>query len=94
MLLGVRESFGDVVFDPVLPRSLDGLVARLRLHGRPVEIRYHVTGAVHGPSRIRVNGAPVPLETREQNAYRIGGRRVPVAKLALGDATNAIEIDL
>jgi len=36
----------------------------------------------------------VPLETREQNAYRIGGWRVPVAKLALGDATNAIEIDL
>jgi CRISPR-associated protein Csx3 len=93
-LLGVRESFGDVVFDPVLPRSLDGLVARLRLHGRAVEIRYHVTGAVHGPSRVRVNGAPVPLETPEPNPYRIGGWRVPVAKLALGDATNAIEIDL
>ena len=93
-LLGVRESFDDVVFDPVLPRSLDGLVARLRLHGRPVEIRYRVTGAVHGPSRIRVNGAPVPLETREENAYRPGGWRVPSAKLALGDAANVIEIDL
>jgi len=94
VLLGVRESFGDVVFDPVLPRSLDGLVARLRLHGRPVEIRYRVTGAAHGPSRIRVNGAPVPLEMREENPYRPGGWRVPAAKLALGDAANAIEIDL
>ena len=93
-LLGVRESFGDVVFDPVLPRSLDGLVARLHLHGRPVEIRYRVRGAVHGPSRITVNGAPVPLETREENRYRPGGWRVPVARVALSEATTAIEIDL
>jgi CRISPR-associated protein Csx3 len=93
-LLGVRESFGDVVFDPVLPRSLDGLVARLRLHGRPVEIRYRVRGAGHGASRITVNGAPVPLETREDNPYRSGGWRVPAAALALADTTNAIAIDL
>ena len=93
-LLGVRESFGDVVFDPVLPRTLDGLVTRLRLHGRPVEIRYHVRGAAHGASRITVNGAPVPLETREDNAYRPGGWRVPAARLALSETTNAIEIDL
>jgi CRISPR-associated protein Csx3 len=93
-LLGVRESFGDVVFDPVLPRSLDGLVARLLLHGRPVEIRYRVRGAGHGPSRITVNGAPIPLETREENPYRAGGWRVPVTELALAGTANAIEIDL
>jgi 1,2-beta-oligoglucan phosphorylase len=93
-LLGVRESFGDVVFDPVLPRSLDGLVARLQLHGRPVEIRYRVRGAGHGPSGITVNSAPVPLETREENPYRPGGWRVPVARLALSEATTVIEIDL
>jgi len=93
-LLGVRESFGDVVFDPVLPRNLDGLVARLLLHGRPVEIRYCVRGAGHGPSRITVNGAPIPLETREENPYRAGGWRVPVTELALAGTANAIEIDL
>jgi cellobiose phosphorylase len=93
-LLGVRESFGDVVFDPVLPRSLDGLVARLQLHGRPVEIRYRVGDAGHGPSRITVNGAPIPLETREENPYRAGGWRVPVTELALAGTANAIEIDL
>jgi 1,2-beta-oligoglucan phosphorylase len=93
-LLGVRESFGDVVFDPVLPRSMDGLVTRLRLHGRPVEIRYRVRGAAHGASRITVNGAPVPLETREENPYRPGGWRVPAARLALSETTNAIEIGL
>ena len=93
-LLGLRESFGDVVFDPVLPRSLDGLIARLQLHGRAVEIRYRVRGAAHGASRITVNGAPVPLETREDNPYRLGGWRVPAARLALSETTNAIEIDL
>jgi CRISPR-associated protein Csx3 len=94
VLLGVRESFGDVVFDPVLPRRLDGLVARLRVNGRPVEIRYRVRGAGHGPSRITVNGAPVPLATREENRYRPGGWRVPAARLALSEEDNAIEIDL
>jgi 1,2-beta-oligoglucan phosphorylase len=93
-LLGVRESFGDVVFDPVLPRSLDGLVARLRVHGRPVEIRYRVRGAGHGASRITINSVPVPLGTREDNPYRPGGWRVPSAALALADTTNTIAIDL
>jgi CRISPR-associated protein Csx3 len=83
-----------VVFDPVLPRSLDGLVTRLRLHGRPVEIRYRVRDAVHGASRITINGATMALETRENNAYRAGGWRVPAARLALSDRANAIEIDL
>ena len=106
-LLGVRESFGDVVFDPVLPRAADGLVARLRLHDRPVEIRYRVPGAggpgspsptaahgaaAYGASRITVNGAPVPLETREANPYRPGGWRVPAARLALRDTTNVIDM--
>jgi CRISPR-associated protein Csx3 len=93
-LLGVRESFGEVVFDPVLPRSLDGLIARLRLHGQPVAIRYRVRGAGRGVSQIAVNGSPVPLETREENLYRPGGWRVPAAKLALSGTTTAIDVDL
>jgi 1,2-beta-oligoglucan phosphorylase len=91
-LLGVRESFGEVVLDPVLPPGLDGLVARLRLHGAAVEIRYRVRGGVAG---ITVNGAAVPLDARERNPYRPGGWRVPLAALALSSAaTNVIEIAL
>jgi cellobiose phosphorylase len=95
-LLGVRESFGDVVFDPVLPRSLDGLVARLTLIGRPVEVTYRVRTAPCGPSRIVVNGARLPLATRELNPYRTGGCRVPAATLSarLDREANAIEIQL
>jgi CRISPR-associated protein Csx3 len=94
-LLGVRESFGDVVFDPVLPRRLDGLVAHLTLCERPVEMRYRVRNAVYGASRITVNGAPVPLEVRESNPYRAGGWRVPAAALPLSPtARNVIDVEL
>jgi CRISPR-associated protein Csx3 len=95
-LLGVRESFGDVVFDPVLPRSLDGLVARLTLIGRTVDVTYRVRGASFGVSRIVVNGTLLPLAAREPNPYRVGGCRVPVATLSEGldRAANAIHVEL
>jgi CRISPR-associated protein Csx3 len=86
-LLGVRESFGDVVMDPMLPRSLDGLVAKVRLLGRPVTIRYRIRPA----ARITVDGAPVSLDAREPNPYRPGGWRVPAASLA---RANTIDVDL
>jgi CRISPR-associated protein Csx3 len=95
-LLGVRESFGDVVFDPVLPRSLDGLTARLTIGGTPVDVRYRVRAASAGPSRITVNGAPLPLAAREPNPYRAGGWRVPASTLSprLRRGANAIEVEL
>jgi CRISPR-associated protein Csx3 len=92
-LLGVRESFGDVVFDPVLPRSLDGLVARMKLAGRTVQIRYRVRTGAYSPSRIVVNGTPVALAAREPNPYREGGWRVPAASLVLS-GNDVIEIEL
>lgn len=94
-LLGVRESFGDVVFDPVLPRSLDGLAARLTLCGRPVDVGYRVRAAVYGASRITINGSAIALEVREENPYRAGGWRVPAAALPLSaTGPNTIEIEL
>ena len=95
-LLGVRESFGDVVFDPVLPRSLDGLVARLRLQGREVELRYRVRRASSGPSRIAVNGAPLTVTVGDGNPYRAGGCRVPGPEFAarLNHRENTVEIEL
>ena len=71
-LLGVRETFGDVVFDPVLPHSLDGLSATLTLLGRIVELRYRVR-RVTLPPAIVPNG--VPVLTNRENPYRPGGWR-------------------
>jgi CRISPR-associated protein Csx3 len=95
-LLGVRESFGDVVFDPVLPSSLDGLVARLSLWGQAVELRYRVGPGSDGPSRLVVNGTPLPVDARDGNPYRPGGCRVPrrVLSALLDRSGNTVEIDL
>jgi CRISPR-associated protein Csx3 len=94
-LLGVRESFEDVIFDPVLPRCLDGLVATVAVCGHRVEITYRVTGAGYGPTSLVVNGTRVE-GTREQNTYRTGGLRVAASRLAgmLNSSDNRIEIDL
>jgi cellobiose phosphorylase len=94
-LLGVRESFGDVVFDPVLPHRLDGLTAETHLCGRPVRIVYAVKHGTHAPQQVRANGH-VLRSTRDPNPYRDGGLRVPLAQVSahLTSATNVIEIDL
>lgn len=95
-LLGLRESFGDVVFDPVLPRSLDGLTADTHLLGRPVQLLYRVKAGTSAPTAIIVNGIPLPTPVREQNPYRPGGLRIAGSVLAplLQPADNLIEISL
>jgi len=94
-LLGLRESFGDVVFDPVLPRSLDGLTADTKLCGRAVRIVYAVKSGTHTPRAVRMNGHLLS-GTPEANPYRSGGLRVParvISSLLKSDG-NLVEIEL
>ena len=93
-LLGIRDSFGDIVFDPVLPRALDGLVVELERDGREIQFRYQVGTQGFGPTRICVNGQELALERHELNPYRTGGVRIAAEKFAalLGDGTNVVEI--
>lgn len=95
-LLGVRESFGDVVFDPVLPRSLDGLVAELTLLGCPVRITYRVRRGTSAPDAVTINDRRLPATRRDPNPYRPGGARFAAAELAplLRSAGNQLEIEL
>jgi CRISPR-associated protein Csx3 len=95
-LLGLRESFGDVVFDPVLPRSLDGLAARATLCGLPVELRYRVTGRSFAPSAVSVNGVELAGGRREGNPYRAGGLRFTQDALRslLSPSDNVIVVEL
>ena len=95
-LLGVRETFGDVVFDPVLPRGLDGLIAELTLLGRRVEARYRVRQASLGPTAVVVNGVPLALTIRDRHPYRLGGWRVSSAAILplLGHGRNVLEFSL
>ncbi len=71
-LLGLRVDAEQVVLDPVLPHSLDGLTALLRVLGFPVTFFYRVKGEGFGPSSIVVNGRPIAF-SREENPYRTGG---------------------
>ena len=93
-LLGVRESFGDIVFDSMVPRSLDGLVAHVRVAGRPVEVRYRIREAPGGSPAVVVNGTR-PEVTQEPSPYRAGGWRVRESELVrlLRPGKNSIEIE-
>jgi CRISPR-associated protein Csx3 len=77
-LLGLRESFGEMTFDPVLPRSLDGLVARATVGGRPVTVRYQVRKGSFAPTAVSVNGVRLEGGRREANPYRAGGMCFPM----------------
>jgi 1,2-beta-oligoglucan phosphorylase len=93
-VLGVRDSFGDIVFDPVLPRALDGLVAAIERDGRRIEIRYSVGSLGYGVRRLRLNRRELPLDRREQNPYRQGGARVATSLFneKLREGVNVLEV--
>ena len=95
-LLGIRDSFGDLVLDPVLPRALDGLVVELERDGRQLEFRYQVGTRGFAPTRICVNGQALSLDRREINPYRAGGVRIAAGlfNALLRDGLNVVEITL
>ncbi len=95
-LLGIRESFGDIIFDPVLPPGLDGLVASTTLCGRPVELRYRVRTGTSAPSAVTVNGVLLPHGKREPNPYRAGGLSFPAHLVGthLSTSSNIIAVEL
>ncbi len=95
-LLGLRESFGEIVFDPVIPSVLDGLSARVTLCGRPVELRYRVGSSPFSPREVLVNGARLAGGRREHNPYRAGGLCFAQAAIEglLSDGENVVFVHL
>ncbi|HEY3282827.1 MAG TPA: glycosyl hydrolase family 65 protein [Armatimonadota bacterium] len=95
-LLGLRDSYGDLVIDPVLPPSLDGLEAELQWHGRPLRVRYRVHSRTYGPSSLMLNGESLPCERRDENPYRAGGVRLDAREVLgrLRPDANVLEVAL
>lgn len=93
-VLGLRRSFGDVVIDPVLPASADGLTFDLEHEGRQVRYRYRISGVGFSPRELSVNGRSLPTDRRTSNPYRAGGLLVPEAEFAraLDREQNLVEI--
>jgi cellobiose phosphorylase len=94
-LAGVRRGVSRIAIDPVLPRALDGLRARLAIAGRDVEIEYRIRQRGHGPTAILLDGRPLAFEV-EPNPYRPGGAEVSVEMLRerLAPGRNRLVVEL
>lgn len=94
-LLGLRQSFGNTVIDPVIPRHLGGMSASMIFKGRNVTFTYTIIENGVGPSTIRVNDKLIEF-SREPNQYRLGGAIIPadefVALLSKDENTVAVRL--
>jgi len=94
-LFGIRLRSSELGIDPVLPRALDGLRAKLEIAGRPVEVEYRVGPRGFGPKALSLNGSALAFE-RSDNPYREGGARVAMTAVRerLRADANALVIEL
>jgi cellobiose phosphorylase len=71
--LGIRQEAGNLIIDPVLPQTLDGLRFDFEYAGAQVQFVYHLnSGETH---RVTVNGLAVAT-VNTANRYRVGGLRI------------------
>jgi cellobiose phosphorylase len=94
-LLGLRLEFGNIILDPVLPHSMDGLTASLDLLGHQVTLKYVIKEDCFNPKTILVNGNALEFNYAE-NKYRKGGAIIPAEELLskLNQQNNSVVISL
>jgi len=94
-LLGLRIESGQIIVDPVMPHSLDGLSASLDLLDRAVTFKYAVKEGNFSPKAVSINGQAVQFKY-EENKYRQGGAVIPADQfLAMLDRQeNIVEVRL
>ena len=94
-VVGVELLHDQVVLDPVLPPSLDGLVVHARIAGRDFEISYRVGPAGCGPREVTLNGRALGF-TRRPSLHRRGAARVPRAAFdaACTNDVNRLELSI
>ncbi|MEE4176607.1 MAG: hypothetical protein V2I46_03765 [Bacteroides sp.] len=94
-LLGIRIDSGNLILDPVMPLSFNGLSASLKLMSRDIQIRYRITTDCCGPQTIRLNGKEISF-SREDNQYRKGGAVIRIENLVelLQSSGNILEIKM
>ncbi len=94
-LLGIRHSYGKIIFDPVLIKEYNGLTVSMELGGRLVKIIYSVSDTGCGVNKVEINGSQVDFDI-EVNPYRSGGAIIGNDTLAsyLGEKNNVIKISI
>lgn len=94
-LLGLRLEFGNVILDPVLPKSMDGISASLDLLGHHVTLKFVIQKDCFNPKSILVNGIALAFDVAE-NKFRKGGAIIPTDQFlaAIDQKRNIVEIFL
>lgn len=94
-LIGLNVRNEAVIFDPVIPASLNGMQASLRFKSHKLNIKYIVENQCYSPKKIVINGKELSFEVAP-NPYRNGGALVPLAYLleCLNHEMNDVEITL
>ncbi len=93
--LGLRIESENIIIDPVMPHSQDGIFASMDFMGYPVKFNYHVLQGCCGPRSIYINGTPTVF-TEEANRYRQGGAVMPKEQFLamLNRQENIVEVFL
>lgn len=93
---GLRESFGNIVIDPILPRKLDGLELDFRYGDKEVKYLLNVKEREFHPKSIVVNGKELKVLSYEDNPYRDGGAVISKQEFenSLNKKQNIVEVEL
>jgi len=94
-LLGLRTEYGNIIIDPVIPYSMDGLSVSIDFMGYRTAFNYSVKENCFGPKAIFINGKKIKF-TYEENNYRQGGAVMPAGQFLgmLNQKENAVEIEM
>jgi cellobiose phosphorylase len=92
-LLGLRVEYDNLIIDPVMPSSFDGLTVSMDFQDHKVTFNYQVKSGNFSPKSISINSNNVSF-CLEDNKYRKGGAVIPVAEFLefLGQKENHINI--
>jgi cellobiose phosphorylase len=94
-LLGLRIEFGNLILDPVIPLSLNGLAASIDFQGHSIKLIYWTTDSCYSPKMISINGESQSFDI-ENNKFRRGGAVIPLNLFLelLNKKENLIEVQL
>ncbi len=69
-LIGLRQSWGRIILDPVLPQSLEGATAHGPILGHKIRVTFQSLDKTDTPPRCRLNGRDLPPPHPVDSPYR------------------------